>query len=106
MQLGPILRAIGLPQGKFENCERLSVILYDGKDRIDSGEDVRFYEPIFKKNPSAFQNFSDFLTKLEKDPPCSPIGLKIDERSVVVFYKTPHPLVFLREPINPMDYMD
>ena len=89
----------------FPKVHSIEVHLYDGKDRISSEEKVNFAEPLFKENPDSYANFYAFIVGLEneKDTP-KEMNVKIDISSVILFYRTPRAISFLR--IQPMDPMD
>ena len=108
MKFATILRESGFSVKDFKKSSEISIILYDRKDRIDNVEDIKFVHTLFSNNTKSFIDFYEFVKELENNPePPACINVKIDEYSVVVFYKTPQAKVFLRkEGINPMDFMD
>ena len=90
---------------RFVKIRSIDVKLYDGKDRVSTEETVHFAEPLFKRNQDAYVNFCSFLTGLENEQDIpSKINIKIDICSVILFYKSPRAISFLRIP--PMDPMD
>ena len=109
MKFAVILREAGFNTNIFEKCSQIPIVLYDGKNRIDMVEDVRFVKALFVNNSGSFIDFYEFLKELENktEEITEPINVKIDANSVVVFYKTPHAKVFSRnQALNPIDYMD
>lgn len=108
MKFAVVLREAGFSQKDFKKCAEIPITLYDRKDRIDSKEDIRFVEKLFAHNNKSFMDFYDFLKKLESqtEQPES-INVRIDEFSVIVFYKTPNIRFFSRQKsMEPLDYMD
>lgn len=107
MKFATVIREAGFSTEEFENCSKLPIILYDRKDRVTSEKDIHFSEKLFQKNPIAYEQFHAFLTKLEKTLIFGNVNIKIDEASVIIFYKMPslRPRVFLRKPNDPLDYM-
>lgn len=97
MKFATILRESGFSVECFEKCAEISINLYDGKDRVDTNEDAHFAETLFANNNSSFIDLLDYLKDLEKNPPES-MNVKIDEFSVIFFYKTPLAKVFSRKP--------
>lgn len=106
MRFATILREAGLSTDDFKNCAEIPIILYDRKDRTITDENIHFVERLFQHNPDAYQKFSAFLTELEKNPPHSPINVRIDESAVSVFYRTHRCRIFLRQSRNPLEFAD
>ena len=97
MKFATILRESGFSKNEFKKVSEISMILYDEKDRIVDADDIRFVDKLFKNNTKSFMKFYDFLKELKNNPnPPISINVKIDENSVVVFYKTANPKIFLR----------
>ena len=106
MKFAEVIREAGLNPCNFENSSNIDISLYDGKDRVSSEEDIHYAEPLFKNNEGALKNFNGFLTGLEKET-IESMNIKIDINSVILFYKTPRAIVFLRNPpMNPIDFME
>ena len=99
-----IVNAVRLNPNDFPNFSKTVVNLYDGKDRINEHESVKYVENIFAKNEKESKRFANWLNSLEKSP-VSPIDILIDETHVIVFYKTSHSKVFSRIPSS-MDDLD
>ena len=90
---------------QFPKVHSIEVHLYDGKDRIHPEDTIQFVEPLFKENPASHANFYAFIVGLENEKEIpKEMNVKIDISSVVLFYKTPRAITFLRIP--PMDPMD
>ena len=106
MRFATILREAGFSPEEFINCAKIPIVLYDRKDRIIPDENVHYAEKLFHNNPSAYRDFHAFLVKLEKVPTSSFINVRIDEHSVVVFYKTPLCRIFSRHVHDSLDFMD
>ena len=111
MKFAEIIRnadiALSCP-ARFEKIRSIDINLYDGKDRISNDKTIEFVEPLFKENPDAYANFYAFIVGLEndKDIPAE-MNVKIDISAVILFYKTPRAIAFLRKPpMDPMDYME
>ena len=106
MKFAEIIRNAGLNPKDFEKVSNIPTTLYDGKNRICSEETVTFIQPFFKENHYSLKNFKDFLIGLEKEEIDS-LNVRVDIDSVILFYRTPRAIVFLRHPnLDPMDYMD
>ena len=106
MKFATIIQKAGLNKDVFPKCSQIPVIVYDRKDRVYLAINLNFVMPLFEENRNSFIEFSHFLEKLEKDPP-STLDVKIDEASVVLFYKKPQEKVFSRiKSLDPIDYMD
>ena len=102
MTFATILREAGISTENHKKLSHIPIILFDGKDRKTLDEDIHFVEPLFKNNPTAYNEFLTFLANLEKRSDIESFNVKIDENSVVVLYKTPLCRIFLRKPINTM----
>ena len=106
MKFAEIIRNAGLTPEKFPNCADIEWHFYDGKDRLSSEESVQYVEPFFKNNEASLRNFCGFITGIEKEAIHS-MNVRVDIDAVVLFYKTPRAITFLRNPtMNPLDYMD
>lgn len=106
MKFATILREAGFSIRHFKKCAEIPVILYDGKDRIESNDDIHFVEKLFANNSKSFMDLYDYLRSMEKNPPES-INVKIDDSAVVFYYKTPNARIFSRKTsMEPIDYMD
>lgn len=96
MKFAIILREAGFSISEFLKISEIPIVLYDGKNRIISDEEIHFSEKIFSKNLSSYDHFSAFLSELEKGPTISSMGIKIDESSLIIFYQSPKCRIFLR----------
>ncbi len=106
MKFAEIIRNAGLNPENFKNSANIKIYLYDNKDRVSSEETVHYIEPFFKNNDSALLNFKSFLAGLEKEN-IESFNVKVDINSVILFYKTPRVIIFLRNPsMNPIGYME
>ena len=107
MKFAVILREAGVCSRIFPNCAEIPVVLYDGKDRISTEEDVKFATPLFEENSESFNDFFNFVDRLDANPDYTSINVKIDVGHVIIHYRTPEAKVFLRkDPINPCDCTD
>lgn len=111
MKFATILRETGLNPQEFPKISEIPTIYYDGKNRINSVDDVRFIHNLFVNNNNSLMEFKKFTENLENaESAPSSINIKIDEHFVVVFYKTPQVKLFPRKdgisPMTPLDYMD
>ena len=97
MLFSEIIRESGSNPSEFKKCSDIPVVLYDGKDRINSEKTIHFVEPLFSKNPNSLRKFNHYLSKIEMEPVES-INVQIDIDSVILFYKTPQATVFSRRP--------
>ena len=102
MKFAQIISLTGLDPQPFPKCSEIEVSVYDGKDRIHSGEMIFFVEYLFKKNETSLARFHNYLSNLEKEN-ISSMNVKIDENSVVLFYKTARAQLFLRNSTDPLD---
>ena len=106
MKFAEIIRNAGLNPMDFSKASNITIELYDGKDRACVEETVTFAEPLFTKNEGSLLNFQSFISGLEKDS-FESMNVNIDADSVILFYKTPRSIVFLRyTPMDPLDYME
>ena len=109
MKFAEIIREAGIDiscPARFPKISCMEVHLYDGKDRVSSEESVKFVEPLFKENPNSHANFYAFIVGLEneKDTP-KEMNVKIDISSVILFYKDPRAIAFMRTPRpDPLDW--
>lgn len=111
MKFATVLREAGFSTEEFKNCSELPIVLYDRKDRVISDEDVHYVENLFHRHPVSYECFSAFLNILEKTTVIGSVKVKIDEISVVVYYKTAsgsYTRSFPRKKssMDPMDFMD
>lgn len=113
MKFSNFIQAAGFDPKTFPKASKSDVTLYgdddfnvfNNEEVIDTSENINFAKDLFHENPAGKEDFNTFLKKLEASPVDS-FNMRIDENSVIVFYKTPHPQTFLRkEPMAPMDYM-
>ena len=95
MRFATILREAGFSSKEFKNCAEIPIVLYDRKDRIIS-DDVHFVDKLFRDNQASYEKFYAFLITLEKGPSVSSMDVKIDETSVILFYKSPNFRIFSR----------
>ena len=103
MLFAEIIREAGINCEEFKNSSYMEINLYDSKDRISSKQSINFVEPLFKHNEGSKKNFKNFLTGFEYET-IESMNVKIDADSVILFYKSPRAIVFLRvPPLNPMD---
>ena len=105
MLFGEIIRNAGLNHKDYPHCSSIEISLYDGKDRIEENKTVNYAKPLFEEYPSSFKAFEKCLAGIEESSITSML-VKIDEMSVILLYKTPSPVVFLRKFMDPMDYMN
>ena len=107
MKFATILREAGIYPELFPKCGEINTVLYDSDDQIHEGDDVKFVESLFYRNPDSFNKFVDFVAELDTNPDNSAINVQITETHVIVFYKTPCVKVFRRtQPLDPIDYSD
>ena len=102
MKLTTIIREAGFNPCVFPKCSQIPITVYDRKDRETMEEDLHFSKKLFADNANSATSFFNFITSLETNPVES-INVKIDEFSVIVFYKTPQAIIFQRNSLNPMD---
>lgn len=106
MKFAEILKNAGMNPQNFPKSSEIKTFLYDGKDRISSEENINYVEPFFKHNDGSFLNFQHFVNGIEQET-IESMNVKVDITSVILFYKTPRAIVFLRNPsMNPIDYME
>ena len=105
MKFAEIIKNAGLEPAQFPKSSIIDISLYDGKDRIDENKTVSYAKPLFEEYPSSLKAFERYLSGIEKTSITSML-VKIDEMSVILLYKTPSPVVFLRKFMDPMDYMN
>ena len=106
MKFAEVIRNAGLNPLDFPKASNITIELYDGKERLSVEETVNYAEPLFTKNEGSFLNFQSFVSGLELDP-IESMKVKIDADSVILFYRTPRSIVFLRyTPMDPLDYME
>lgn len=106
MKFAEIIREAGLKTEKFPKCSNIEICFYDGKNRIITEKEVHYVETLFKNNEPSFKNFQLFLNSLENED-IHAMNVKVDINSVVLFYKTPRAIVFMRNnSMDPLDYMD
>ena len=92
----------------FPICGDIDVILFDDDDNVSKESDVHFVEKLFANNEKSFEEFFDFVGRLDTDPECLSMNIKITSEHVVLFYKTPNARVFRRDSslLDPLDYAD
>ena len=109
MKFATVLTAAGILTEKFQRVSEIPIVLYDGKDRIDPSDTVQYNRSLFAGNNNSFLDFLDFLKELEETSTLpETINIKIDENSVIVFYKTTKTRRFSRKPksMEPIDFMN
>ena len=114
MKFSEIIREAGFNPKNFSEASKSDVTLYgdddfnvfNAEEIVDDNTTINFTENLFAETPAEKEKFHHFLKELEASPVDS-FNMRIDENSVIVFYKTPHPQTFLRkDPMDPIDYMD
>lgn len=102
-----IIKAVRLNPTDFPNFCKITVNLYDSKDRIDTRDSVTYVTNLFAKNEEEGKKFTDWLKSLEKNP-VSSINILINETHVAVFYKSSQSRIFSRMPssMNDFNFMD
>ena len=106
MLFGEIIRNTGIDPEDFPKSSNIEIQLYDGKDRVSTEETVKYAKPLFEERNCSLKNFKSFLAGLEQEDLTS-MNVKVDINCVLLFYKTPRAIIFLRNPsMNPIDYME
>ena len=104
MKFERIIEEAGFNSYQFQTAASIPVTLYDGNEVVL--EKVHYAKELFSENTLAEINFFNFISYLEKKPVTS-MEVKIDEYSVIVFYKTKQAISFKRtHSMEPLDYME
>lgn len=105
MKFAEIIREAGLNPKDFPTASNISIVLYNGKSRVDD-ETIHYVESLFAHNDDSLERFKVFLRKLEKDP-ISSMNIMIDEYYVVLNDKSSKVRPLSRKPpLDPLDYME
>ena len=106
MKFSEIIRNAALNPADFPKSSAITIQLYDGKERLVEDECITYAKPLFAENEEALKNFKAFLNGFEKEP-IKEMKVRICIDAVVLFFRTPRALVFLRRPpIDPLDYAE
>ncbi len=109
MKFDEIIRVVGVNPSIFPKINQIDLVLYDRKDRIEIGDNIKFAEELFKNNYKEGLRFINYLISMERSSKSiSSISVLIDDHCVVLFYKTPNAKFFRRIPrsMSSLDYMD
>jgi len=108
MKFSTVMKAAALHTLQYPAAEDIDITLYDGKDQIETNENVRYVEPLFINNPQSFDDFLMFVCDVLDTEFILHMNVKIDEDEVVCFYKTENAVTFSRKPpsMGPIDYME
>ena len=105
MLFGEIIKNTGINLEDYPKSSNIEIHLYDGKERISNEKTISFVKPLFEEREASLQNFKNFLAGLEQED-VSSMNVKVDIDSVILFYKSPRAIIFLRNPsLDTMDYM-
>ena len=96
MKFAEIIRNSVNDVSQFPNCSNINIRLYAGKDRVITEDTIAYSKPIFEENKISLKSFETFLLDLETKEVTS-MDIRIDEGSVILFYKDPHAIIFLRK---------
>ena len=107
MKFAEVIKNSGISPLAFPLSGEIDIQLLDGKERSINKSTITYVEPLFKENPGSMQNFRNFLTGFETEKNKESFKVKIDEISVILFYRTSRALVFMRKaPVDPLSYVD
>lgn len=105
MKFANIIREAGLRFSRFPRVSEVEIYLYDDKDMIETSDEIHFVPSLFSGNKKSLMFFENTIMGMEmgKVDYSEPVNVKITEKYVILFYRSPKPLFFARNEDKPLN---